>query len=460
MTTVTRFAPSPTGFLHIGGARTALFNYLFSKKNQGKFLLRIEDTDLERSTQAAVDAILHSLKWLGLDWDGKTVFQSKNLKRHQEVGLELYGCGNAYYCDCKPEELEKMREKAKEEGKKPGYNGHCRNRGLTQGALRLLTPEDGSVTVQDLVQGPVTVENSQIDDMVLLRSDGTPTYMLSVVVDDHDMCITHVIRGDDHLTNTFRQYHIYQAMGWGVPQFAHIPMIHGSDGSKLSKRHGAIGVEAYEEMGYLPEALRNYLLRLGWGHGDDEIISDAQAKTWFSLDHVGKSPSRFDYKKLDNLNAHYLRQADNDRLVALIVPRLEAAGHRMSSVHLSRLKEGMSGLKQRAITVKDLAASSSFYVQDHPLIISKETKEMLKPMHLELLKKIIPELEGQDAWTVEELESLARDFSSREGTKLGEVAQPLRTALTGSSISPSIFEVMEILGKLESMGRLRDFEAI
>jgi glutamyl-tRNA synthetase len=458
MTIFTRFAPSPTGFLHIGGARTALFNYLFSKKNQGKFLLRIEDTDLERSTQVAVDAILRSLKWLELDWDGETVLQSKNLKRHQEIGHELYKQGKAYYCDCSPEDLEKMREKAKEEGKKPGYNGHCRNRKLTQGALRLLTPETGNVTVQDLVQGSVTVENSQIDDMVLLRSDGTPTYMLSVVVDDHDMNITHVIRGDDHLTNTFRQYHIYHAMGWSVPQFAHIPMIHGPDGSKLSKRHGAIGVEAYEEMGYLPEALRNYLLRLGWGHGDDEIISDAQAIEWFSLDHVGKSPSRFDYKKLDNLNAHYLRQAENDRLVKLIVPRLEAMGYELSSVHLSRLKAGMGGLKQRAITLKDLAASSVFYVQDRPLNISQEIRDVLKPIHLELLKKIIPKLETQDTWTAESLESLARDFAAREGAKLGEVAQPLRIALTGSSISPSIFEVMEILGQSESIARLRDFE--
>ncbi len=458
MDIVTRFAPSPTGFLHIGSARTALFNYLFSKKNHGKFLLRIEDTDLERSTQAAVDAIFRSLKWLGLDWDGETVLQSKNLKRHQEIGLELYKRGKAYYCDCKPEDLEKMRETAMKEGKKPGYNGHCRHRGLTQGALRLLTPEEGNVTVQDLVQGPVTVENSQIDDMILLRSDGTPTYMLSVVVDDHDMKITHVIRGDDHLTNTFRQYHLYQAMGWDVPQFAHIPMIHGPDGSKLSKRHGAIGVEAYEEMGYLPEALRNYLLRLGWGHGDDEIISDAQATQWFSLDHVGKSPSRFDYKKLDNLNAHYLRQADNDRLVTLIVPRLEAMGYKLSSLHLNRLKAGMNGLKQRAITLKDLAASSAFYVKDRPLIIPEETRTLLKSAHLELLRKIVPELEMQDIWTVESLESLTRDFAVREGAKLGEVAQPLRIALTGSSISPSIFEVMEILGKQESMGRLKDFE--
>ncbi len=460
MAIVTRFAPSPTGFLHIGGARTALFNYLFSKKNHGKFLLRIEDTDLERSTQAAVDAILHSLKWLGLEWEGETVFQSKNLKHHQEIGLELYKRGKAYYCNCKPEDLEKMRAQAMKEGKKPGYNGHCRHRGLTAGALRLLTPEEGRVTVEDLVQGPVTVENAQIDDMVLLRSDGTPTYMLSVVVDDHDMDITHVIRGDDHLTNTFRQYHLYQAMGWDVPQFAHIPMIHGPDGSKLSKRHGAIGVEAYEEMGYLPEALRNYLLRLGWGHGDDEIISDTQAIEWFSLDHVGKSPSRFDYKKLDNLNAHYLRQADNERLVGLIVPRLEVAGYKLSPLHLSRLKTGMNGLKQRAITLKDLATSAAFYVQDRPLVISEEVRAVLKPTHLELLQRIMPELEGQDAWTVESLESLAREFAAREGAKLGEVAQPLRVALTGSSISPSIFEVMEILGKQESMGRLKDFNEI
>jgi glutamyl-tRNA synthetase len=456
MTVVTRFAPSPTGFLHIGGARTALFNYLFSKHHGGQFLLRIEDTDKARSTQEATEAILHGLSWLGLQWDHKVVYQSQNLRRHQEVGLQLYEKGQAYYCDCTPEMLEEMRETALKSGQKPGYNGHCRHRGLTSGALRLKTPGIGSVTIQDLVQGPVTIQNEQIDDMILLRSDGTPTYMLSVVVDDYDMKITHVIRGDDHLTNAFRQYHIYKSMHWPVPEFAHIPMIHGADGSKLSKRHGAIGVEAYEEMGYLPKALRNYLLRLGWGHGDDEIISDEHAIEWFTLQNVGKSPARFDFKKLDNLNAHYLRETENKILVTLVKKEINKfITDPLVDAHLERLEKGMSGLKQRATTIKDLTQNALFYVRSRPLLLSEEAQTQIE-QHQDLLKDTVRILSSISSWDHRTLESQIRSFSEEKNLKLGQVAQTLRAALTGSLISPSVFEVMEVLGKEESLGRLQD----
>ena len=302
MTVVTRFAPSPTGFLHIGGARTALFNYYFAKHNKGKFLLRIEDTDQERSTQQAVDAILDSMKWLGLNWDQDIVYQSKCQARHKEIAEKLQKENKAYYCQCSKEHLQDMREQAMKEGRQPGYNGHCRDKNHTSGALRLCTPDEGSVTLKDEIQGNVSIQNNHIDDMIILRSDGTPTYMLSVVVDDHDMGITHIVRGDDHLTNAFRQYHLYAALGWAMPTMAHMPLIHGQDGAKLSKRHGALGAETYRDMGFLPEAMRNYLLRLGWGYGDEEIISDARAIELFTLDRIGKSPSRFDLKKLEHLN--------------------------------------------------------------------------------------------------------------------------------------------------------------
>ena len=455
MSVITRFAPSPTGFLHIGGARTALFNYLFAKHHGGQFLLRIEDTDKARSTQQATNAILHGLKWLGLDWDHDVVYQSQNLHRHQEVGIQLYEKGQAYYCDCTPEMLEQIRETALKNGQKPGYNGHCRHRGLTSGALRLKTPDTGAVTIQDLVQGVVTIQNEQIDDMVLLRSDGTPTYMLSVVVDDHDMEITHVIRGDDHLTNAFRQYHIYKAMHWSVPEFAHIPMIHGSDGSKLSKRHGAIGVEAYEEMGYLPMALRNYLVRLGWAHGNDEIISDAQAIEWFALNNVGKSPARFDFKKLDSLNAHYMRETDNHTLVALVKKELtKFLTEPLSEIHLERLEKGMNGIKQRSTTIKDLVNYSLFYVRSLPLPLSEEAKVQLT-QNKELLSDLLGHLSGLTPWDHKALEDSLRQFCQEKNIKLVQVAQTLRAALTGSLISPSVFEAMEILGKEESLGRLK-----
>ena len=330
MTVVTRFAPSPTGFLHIGGARTALFNWLFARHHGGTFLLRIEDTDRARSTEAAVEAILDGLKWLELDWDGDAVSQFQRRDRHAEVAHQMMAAGHAYRCYASPEELEAMRAEQKAAGQPMRYDGRWRDRDPAEApagispVIRLKAPQEGETVLADHVQGEVRVQNAQLDDMVLLRADGTPTYMLSVVVDDHDMNVTHVIRGDDHLTNTFRQIQIYRAMGWDLPQFAHIPLIHGADGAKLSKRHGALGVDAYRDMGYLPEAVRNYLLRLGWGHGDDEIISTEQAIEWFDLGGIGRSPSRFDFAKLDNLNAHYMRLADDARLVSLIVPLIEA----------------------------------------------------------------------------------------------------------------------------------------
>jgi glutamyl-tRNA synthetase len=463
MTVVTRFAPSPTGFLHIGSARTALFNWLFARHHGGRYLLRIEDTDRARSTEAAVAAIIDGLKWLELDWDGEIVYQFARASRHAEVARRLLAEGKAYHCYATPAELQEMREAQKAAGKSQRYDGRWRDRDPSEAppgvapVIRLKAPQSGETTVQDLVQGEVKVANEQLDDMVLLRGDGTPTYMLSVVVDDHDMGITHVIRGDDHLTNTFRQYQLYQAMGWEVPRFAHIPLIHGPDGAKLSKRHGALGVDAYREMGYLPEALRNYLLRLGWAHGDDEIISTEQAVTWFDLDGVGRSPSRFDFAKLDNLNGHYLREADDGRLVGLIRPQLEARiGRAIDAEGLERLRRGMAGLKQRAKTLKELIDSAAFYVLPRPLTPDAKAAAQLTPEACQRLGRIAAALAGAPDWSAAALEALARGLAEAEGVKLGQVAQPLRAALTGSATSPPIFEVMEILGRTETLGRLAD----
>jgi glutamyl-tRNA synthetase len=457
MKVITRFAPSPTGYLHIGGARTALFNWYFTKHHQGKFCLRIEDTDRERSTQGAIDAILQSLSWLELGWDGDVVFQSKQIARHQEVAHQLLANGHAYYCTCKPQELDEMRTAAQAAGKPTGYNGKCRDKGHTHGAVRLKgSQEDGHSIIEDLVQGTVKVAYQQLDDMVLLRSDGTPTYMLSVVVDDHDMDITHIIRGDDHLTNAFRQKQIYEAMGWTIPVFAHIPLIHGPDGAKLSKRHGATSADSYRDMGYLPEAMRNYLLRLGWGHGDEEIISDDQAIEWFSLDKVGRSPSRFDLKKLDNLNAHYLRLADNQRLVSLIQPRLETiVGHALTDLHVDRLLRGMNGLKERARTVVELADNAVFYVRDQITPVDEKAAGILTPDARTLLAALGKVLESHGDWTEQGLEDLFRQYADQHQIKLGLLAQPVRVALTGSTISPSIFDIMVVLGSGETLGRLK-----
>jgi glutamyl-tRNA synthetase len=459
MTVVTRFAPSPTGFLHIGGARTALFNWLYARHHGGVFRLRIEDTDRQRSTKEAIEAIIDGLKWLGLDWDDETVFQFARAPRHAEVAMEMLKQGKAYYCYCTPQELDQMREAAKAAGKPMRYDGRWRDRDPKDApagvkpVVRLKAPTSGETVVQDKVQGEVRVANEQLDDMVLLRSDGTPTYMHSVVVDDHDMGITDVIRGDDHLTNTFRQLQIYQAMGWEPPAFAHIPLIHGPDGAKLSKRHGALGVEAYRDMGYLPEALRNYLLRLGWGHGDDEIISTEQAIEWFDLDGVGRAPSRFDFAKLDNLNGHYLRQADDARLAHEVAARLGVAG---DAALEQRLAAGMAGLKARAKTLKELADNARFYTLKRPLVPDDKARAHLTADAAQVLKDLRGMLAGSQSWSSADLEATARGFAESKGIKLGQVAQPLRAALTGATTSPPIFEVMQVLGREETLGRIDD----
>jgi glutamyl-tRNA synthetase len=460
MSVVTRFAPSPTGFLHIGGARTALFNWLFSRHHGGKFLLRIEDTDRARSTPEAIAAIIEGLKWLELDWDGDVVHQFSRAQRHAEVAHRLIEEGHAYRCYATPEELDAMRAAQRAAGQSVRYDGRWRDRAPSDAmaglpfVIRLKAPTEGATTIQDLVQGEVTVKNEQLDDMVLLRADGTPTYMLSVVVDDHDMDVTHVIRGDDHLTNAFRQYQLYEAAGWKVPQFAHIPLIHGPDGAKLSKRHGALGIEAYRDMGYLPEALRNYLLRLGWAHGDEEIIATEQAVQWFDLDAVGRSPARFDFAKLGNLSGHYIRQADDARLVDLILPRLEAGrAAPLTEAERTRLRHAMPGLKPRAKTLVELADAARFLVADAPFVFEGKAASLLQAGSA-TLKAIAPALERQPDWQAAGLEALVRSHAEATGLKLGDVAQPLRVALTGGTVSPPIFEVMEALGREESLRRL------
>jgi glutamyl-tRNA synthetase len=464
MTVVTRFAPSPTGFLHIGGARTALFNWLFARHHGGKYLLRIEDTDRQRSTEAAIEAIFDGLHWLGLDADEPPIFQFARAARHAEVARELLGKGHAYHCYASPEELEEMRAKAKAEGRPMRYDGRWRDRDPKEApagvkpVIRLKAPQDGETVIEDKVQSCVTVANAQLDDMVLLRADGTPTYMLSVVVDDHDMGITHVIRGDDHLTNAFRQTQLYRACGWEAPVFAHIPLIHGPDGAKLSKRHGALGVDAYREMGYLPEALRNYLLRLGWAHGDDEIISTEQAVEWFDLGAVGRSPSRFDFAKLTNLNAHYLREAADERLVTEILPQLEAATGPIDEAGRDRLRRGMPGLKARARTLTDLAQSAEFYVRRRPIQPDEKAAKLLTPEGRGRLAPLVEALRACD-WRAAELEAAVRRLAEGSGSRLGDLAQPLRAAVTGSTVSPPIFEVLEVLGREEALARIEDAEA-
>jgi len=463
MSVVTRFAPSPTGFLHIGGARTALFNWLYAKHHGGTFLLRIEDTDRARSTQAAVDAILDGLSWLGLTWDGDAISQFERKDRHAEVARQMLEAGKAYYCYTSPEELEEMRAAQKAAGQPVRYDGRWRDRDAAEApagvkpVIRLKAPQTGETVLKDHVQGEVRVQNQQLDDLILLRADGTPTYLLAVVVDDHDMGVTHVVRGDDHLTNTFRQIQIYNAMGWDLPEFAHIPLIHGPDGAKLSKRHGALGVDAYRDMGYLPEAVRNYLLRLGWAHGDDEIISTEQAIEWFNLEGIGRSPSRFDFAKLESLNAHYLRQADDARLVGLIAPRLEAdLGVALTEAQRTLLTRAMNGLKQRARTLIDLAQSARFYVTARPLPFDEKALAQLDGAGRGVLKDLAALFAEEADWTAAGLEARVRAFAEQRGEKLGKMAQPLRAALTGSTVSPPIFEVAELLGRDESLARMTE----
>lgn len=453
---VTRFAPSPTGFLHIGGARTALFNWLFARHHGGKFLLRIEDTDKARSTKPAIEAILDGMRWLGLDWDGHEYYQSQFWARHAEVAHRLLERGAAYRCYMTQEELAGQRERAQAERRT--FRIHSPWRDVTDEqegkpfVIRLKAPQEGETAIDDQVQGRVTVQNAEIDDFVLLRSDGSPTYMLAVVVDDHDMGVTHVIRGDDHLNNAFRQLAIIRAMGWPEPVYAHVPLIHGSDGAKLSKRHGALGVDNYrDELGILPEALGNYLLRLGWGHGDDEIISRDQAIEWFDIGHVGKSPSRFDLKKLENLNGHYIREADDRRLAELIAPGLN-----LQPGGMDLLVRAMPELKARAHNLNQLAEGAAFLFAGRPLEVEPGAMELLGEEARSLLASAHAALAQSADWEHDALDAAVRKVAEEAGVKLGKLAQPLRAALTGKTTSPGIFDVLVLLGRDESLARIAD----
>ncbi len=457
---VTRFAPSPTGYLHIGGARTALFNWLFARHHCGKYLLRIEDTDRARSTEPAIGAIFDGLEWLGLGGDEPPVFQFARSQRHAEVARRLLDGGYAYRCYLTPEELAERRAKAQAERLPFRIDSEWRDRDASTApagapfVVRIKAPREGETMIDDLVQGRVTVSNAEIDDFVLLRSDGTPTYMLAVVVDDHDMGVTHVIRGDDHLNNAFRQLAILRAMdaaegGWPDPIYAHVPLIHGADGAKLSKRHGALGVDAYrDELGILPEALFNYLLRLGWGHGDEEIISREQAVEWFDIAHVGKSPSRFDLAKLHSLNGHYLREADDARLAGMVAQRMKGAAQ------LDLLTRAMPVLKVRAKDLNELAQGAAFLFAERPLPLDAKAEALLTPEARELLGAIERRLGQENGWTSESLEASLKAMAEELGLGLGKLAQPLRAALTGQTTSPGIFDVLVLLGRDESLARI------
>ncbi len=466
---VTRFAPSPTGFLHIGGARTALFNWLYARRLGGKMLLRIEDTDRERSTDAAIKAILDGLSWLGLDWDGDVVYQFSRAARHREVVDGLLASGRAYRCYASQQELEEMRESARREGRPLRYDGRWRDRDPSEApagvkpVIRLKAQSEGETVVEDGVQGRVVWQNKDLDDLVLLRSDGTPTYMLAVVVDDHDMGVTHIIRGDDHLTNGARQTQIYQALGWSVPNMSHIPLIHGSDGAKLSKRHGALGVDAYRGLGYLPEALRNYLVRLGWSHGDQEIFSTEEMIAAFDLSSIGRSPALFDFTKLESVNGHYMRGATDERLVEAleaILPELDAPASIGRTVFepgfRARLLAAMPGLKERAKTLRELWENASFLYATRPLSLDEKAAGILGDGGRERLAGVIDRLEALPEWSAAATEDAVRAHAEAIGVKLGQVAQPLRAALTGKSQSPGLFDVMVVLGREESLERLRD----
>jgi glutamyl-tRNA synthetase len=467
-TVVTRFAPSPTGFLHIGGARTALFNWLYARSRGGKMLLRIEDTDRERSTKTAIDAILDGLTWLGIDWDGEAIYQYSRAARHREVVEELLAAGRAYRCYASQAELAEMREKARAEGRSKLYDGRWRDRDPSEAppdvkpVIRLKAPLTGETVIEDQVQGRVAWQNENLDDLVLLRSDGSPTYMLAVVVDDHDMAVTHIIRGDDHLTNAARQKQIYEALSWAVPTMAHIPLIHGPDGAKLSKRHGALGVDAYRAMGYLPIAMRNYLVRLGWAHGDQEIFSTDEMIKAFDLPQIGRSPARFDFARLENLNGHYIRQSsDADLLAALeqVLPHIQGGAELLNKLTpelRGKLVAAMPGLKERAKTLVELVDSARYVFADRPLALDDKAAGLLTAEARSLLGEISDELRQVEPWTVEATEQAVRAFAERRGIKLGGVAQPLRAALTGRTTSPPIFDVLAVLGKNESLSRLQD----
>jgi len=473
---VTRFAPSPTGFLHIGGGRTALFNWLYAKRFAGKMLLRIEDTDRERSTDAAIEAILDGLRWLGIDWDGDVVYQYSRAARHREVAVSLLASGNAYFCYASQQELEEMREKARAEGKPMRYDGRWRDLGGTDAekqaiaegrkpVIRLKAPQEGETVVNDAVQGRVVWQNKDLDDLVLLRSDGNPTYMLAVVVDDHDMAVTHVIRGDDHLTNAARQTHIYQAAGWDVPVMAHIPLIHGPDGAKLSKRHGALGVDAYRAMGYLPAAMRNYLVRLGWSHGDQEFFTTDEMKAVFGLETIGRSPARFDFAKLEHINGHYMRGSSDAEVLAAIEVILPEIGPErgcppiLSDKMRADLMQAMPGLKERAKTLLELLDSAYFIYANRPLNFEPKAEAILDEAARARIAAMLPSLMALSEWSAASTEAVVRQFAEETGVKLGQAAQPLRAALTGRSTSPGLFDVMAVLGKDECLARLQDVAA-
>lgn len=465
---VTRFAPSPTGFLHIGGARTALFNWAFAKNQDGKMLLRIEDTDRERSTEDAVAAILEGLKWLGLEWDGAAVSQYSRVTRHRQVAEELLKRGRAYYCYSTPAELDEMRKKAEAEKRPIRYDGSWRDRDPSTApagvkpVVRFRAPQDGETVIQDHAQGRVVIPNKDLDDLIILRSDGNPTYNLSVVVDDHDMGVTHIIRGVDHLTNAARQMQIYMAMGWDVPSMTHVPLIHGPDGAKLSKRHGALGVEAYRAMGYLPAALRNYLARLGWSHGDDEIFSTEQLVEWFTLGGVGKSAARFDFVKLENLNGHYIRHTPDSELLLQFksfLPHVdggEALLEALTPELETKLLLSLPGLKERAKTLVELKNSAGYLFAKRPLTLDDKAKALLNDDGKAALKGAHDVLTSAAEWSGPALEAAVKAHAEAAGLKLGKIAQPLRAALTGTSTSPGIFDVLEVLGPEESLGRIAD----
>jgi glutamyl-tRNA synthetase len=465
---VTRFAPSPTGFLHIGGARTALFNWLYARKFGGKMLLRIEDTDRQRSTKEAIDAILDGLKWLELDWDGEVIYQFDRAARHREVAEALLASGKAYHCYASPEQLTAMREKARAEGRTRLYDGLWRDRDPSEApdgikpTIRLKAPLSGETVIEDQVQGRVVWQNENLDDLVLLRGDGNPTYMLAVVVDDHDMGVTHIIRGDDHLINAARQKHIYDALGWDVPSMSHIPLIHGPDGSKLSKRHGALGVDAYRAMGYLPAALRNYLVRLGWSHGDQEIFSTQEMIDAFDLAGIGRSAARFDFAKLENLNGHYIRHADDQSLVTMFedvlnyVPDRSDLKAKLNDTTRAQLLQAMPSLKERAKTLIELVDSAYFIFADRPLQIEPKAAALLSAENRELIGRLRAVLETVTPWTAETTEAAMRSLAEANNLKLGAVAQPLRAALTGRTTSPGIFDVLAVLGREECLARLAD----
>lgn len=463
---VVRFAPSPTGFLHIGGARTALFNWLFARHTGGTFLLRIEDTDRERSTPEAVDAILNGMEWMGLNWDGQTVYQFARAARHRAVAEELLAQGRAYRCFATQQELNDMRARQKEQKLPQRYDGRWRDRDPSEApagapyAIRLKSRQTGETIVRDVVLGNVRFANDQLDDMVLLRSDGTPTYMLAVVVDDHDMGITHVIRGADHLNNAGRQLQIIEQLDWPTPIYAHVPLIHGPDGAKLSKRHGALSIEAYRDMGYLPETMRNYLLRLGWSHGDDEIISTQQAIEWFNLENIGKSPARMDFKKLDNLNGHYIRESSDEALTAEVLGILarETPPRIVDMNSRRRLMSAMPSLKERAKTLVELVQSAEFLYSNGPQILDEAARRLLPSDARKIIASTIDALDNTQ-WSTSALEEAVRNVAAAQGLKLGQVAQPLRAALTGKSTSPPLFEVMVLLGREESLLRLGAYAA-